>query len=120
MDQYVSRILLVVNGQQIDDFDKCTEKEVESRRTVKLARKTGFVNVTKRYEMTVDYCIPATSPEFDFESVENGTLIFDYENGTTYTFHGVTFLKAGEITYGDGDNPAKRTIEFGADSKSSS
>lgn len=115
MDLYVSRIVLEVNGQQVDDFDKVTVKEVETRKPVHLARKTGYVNVTERPQITVEYVIPANSPEFDFKSVENGTLTIDYENGTRVSYSGVTYLKAGDVTYGDGDNPAKRTIDLGAD-----
>lgn len=114
MDEYVSRVVLDVDGKQIDDFNSVTEHEVEVRKAVNLARKTGFVQATPRYGVSVDYVVPKDRGEFDFEGIENGRLTLDFENGRRTTYTGVTTLKIGEAKYGDGDSPATRTIELGA------
>lgn len=112
-DQYVSRVLLDINGQSIDDFKKVTEKEVEIHKPVNLMHKTGFTGVTPRYGVEVDYVIPETEPEFDFEGVKGGRLTIEFMNGKRRTYTGVYTLKIGDASY-DGDNEASRTITFGA------
>ncbi|MDR3631478.1 MAG: hypothetical protein P4L42_14200 [Desulfocapsaceae bacterium] len=113
MPEYVSLVLLEVNGQEISDFKSVTEKEVELAKQVKLMNKTGFTNVTARYEVEVDYVVPKDAPEFDFTSVANGTLTIDKMNGVRDTFTGVYTLKIGATKY-DGDKEATRTINLGA------
>lgn len=111
MAEYASRVLLEVNGQSIEDFQSVTEKEVEVRKKVKLMNKTGVIKATPEYNVDVDYVVPADKDEFDFESVENGTLTVDLDNGVRKTYTGVYCLKVGETKY-DGDKEATRTIEF--------
>lgn len=113
MPEYVSQVLLEVNGQEISDFKSVTEKEVETGKEVKLMNKTGFASATRRYGAEVEYVVPRDAPEFDFESVKNGTLTIDKQNGVRVTFTGVYCLKVGSTKY-DGDNEVTRTIDFGA------
>lgn len=113
MSEYVSRVLLEVNGQEISDFKSVTEGEVEISKEVKLMNKTGFTGSTPRYGAEVEYVVPEDAPEFDFESVKNGTLTIDKMNGVRVTYTGVRCLKVGSTKY-DGDNEATKTINFGA------
>lgn len=116
MSEYVSRVLLEVNGQEISDFKSVTEDEVELAKVVKLMNSTGSTGVTPRYGVQVEYVVPSDAPEFDFETVNNGTLTIDKMNGVRETFTGVRTLKIGSTKY-DGDNEAVRTITFGAAGK---
>ena len=116
MPEYVSQVLLEVNGQEISDFKTVTEDEVELAKTVKLMNKTGNMGVTPRYGVQVDYVVPSDAPEFDFEGVKNGTLTIDKMNGVRETFTGVRTLKVGSTKY-DGENEVVRTITFGAAGK---
>lgn len=113
MPEYVSQVLLEVNGQEVSDFKAVTEKEVEVNREVKLMNKTGFAKAVARYGVTVEYAVPADAPEFDFNAVRNGTLTIDKQNGVRVSYSGVYCLKVGETKY-DGDNEATRTIDLGA------
>lgn len=116
MSEYVSRVLLEVNGQEVDDFKTVTEGEVELAKQVKLMNKTGSMDTTPRYTIEVEYVVPSDAPEFDFEGVKNGTLTIDKQNGVRVTYTGVTRLKIGSVKY-DGDNEATKTINFGAAGK---
>jgi len=111
--EYVSRVLLEVNGQQIEDFDSVEEKEVETAKPVELMNTTGFIDLLERYGVNVEYIIPKDNPEFDFRSVKDGTLTIDRQNGTRITFSGVRATKIGNAKY-DGKDAAKRSIEFHA------
>ena len=111
MAEYASRVLLEVNGQSIEDFQSVTEKEVEIRKKVKLMNKTGVINAVPEYNVDVDYVVPADKPEFDFESVRDGTLTIVLDNGVRKAYTGVYCLKVGDTQY-DGDKEATRTIEF--------
>lgn len=116
MSEYVSRVLLEVNGQAIEDFKSVSEGEEEISKEVKLMNKTGFMDVTERYTAEVEYVVPADAPEFDFKSVKNGTLTIDKQNGVRVTYTGVRCLKVGSVKY-DGDNEATKTINFSASGK---
>lgn len=111
MDEYLSKIALVINGQQIDDFKSVEEKEYEVRKTIELARKTGFVKVRPHYGLSLEYVVPANSAEFDFSAVENGTIVLDFGNGRRRSYNGCCCLKVGTTKY-DGVSETTRSIEF--------
>lgn len=111
--EYVSRVLLDVNGQSVEDFKAVTEKELEINKPVNLMNKTGFIKMTARYSVSVDYVVPETASEFSWEAVEDGTLSIEYMNGNRITYTGVYVLKMGEAK-ADGENEMVRTIELGA------
>lgn len=113
MSDYVTKITLAINGEEITDFKSVTEKEYELRKQVKLMNKTGFINVTPQFGVDVEYVVPENAPEYDFSSVEGGTLILTFGNGEITTYTGVCTLKIGATKY-DGDNEATRTIELAA------
>lgn len=111
MSEYVRKVLLEINGQEITDFKTVTEGERTLRVPVKLMAKTGFATITQRPTVQVDYVIPKDNPEFDFDSVEDGTLTIDYENGKRITFSGICTDKVGQVKY-DEDNDAVKQIDF--------
>lgn len=119
MPEYVSKILLEVNGQQIDDFKKVREGEREVRKVIQLARGIGTVRVVRGYPLEVDYVIPKDAPEIDFEAMfdsAEGTLTIDYENGVRKSYGGVTLVKVGKAEYPDEDGVTV-TIEMVATKK---
>ena len=85
MSEYVSQIVLDVDGQSITDFEEASEGEIELHKKVELMNKTGFCKVTPRHGVKVNYVIPKDVTEFDFASVENGRLTIDRQNGTRIT-----------------------------------
>jgi hypothetical protein len=113
MAEYVLAVLLEVNGRNIDDFNEVSEGEIEVSKQVNLMNKTGFGRMTARYTVEVGYVVPADKPEFDFESVQDGTLTIDKQNGVRITYTGVHTLTIGATKY-DGANEAVRTITLGA------
>lgn len=113
MAEYVSRITLDVNGESIEDFKSATEKEIELYKTVNLMNTTGFMSVTPRYGVEVEYVVPESKPAFDWTSVKNGRLTIEFMNGKRITFSGVYTLKIGDLKV-DGDSEATRTIELAA------
>jgi len=115
-DMYVSKIELAVNGQSITDFQSFSEKSVELNKTVKLMNKTGFVGVTPRYEVEVDYVIPQ-SGAFDWRGVADGTLTITMDGGKVVRYTGVTVLTIGDLKF-DSEKEATRAITLGATARS--
>jgi hypothetical protein len=113
--EYVSRVLLEIDGKELTDFDEVTENEEELYKAVELMNKTGFAEKLPRYGCKVKYVIPKDDPEFDFRSVKNGRLTIDRQNGTRITFSGVYPLKIGEATYSKDE--VSRGIDFGAEDR---
>ncbi|MFH1028484.1 MAG: hypothetical protein V1791_10825 [Pseudomonadota bacterium] len=116
MSEYVAKVSLEVNGQEITDFKAVSEGGRTLRKQVPLMNKTGHTNVTQRYTASVDYVVPSDAPEFDFDSVEGGTLTIDKGNGSRVTYGGVCTLEVGETKY-DGDNEAVKTISLSAETR---
>ena len=110
--EYLSRVLLDVNGVQIDDFKSATDKEVELNKRVNLMNKTGFMAATPRYGVEVEYVVPY-SGEFDWSAVKDGRLTLKYENGKIITYTGVCTLTIGDEKV-DGENETTRSITLGA------
>ncbi len=111
MAEYVSRIILEINGQEIDEFKSFEEGEYELREAVKLMNSTGHCNRTPRYSAKVEYVIPLNAAEFDFADVDGGRLTLEYEDGRRITYTGVSTGKIGTTKY-DGDKEALRQIDF--------
>lgn len=116
MDKYLSTITLIINGEEEDNWKSVEEDTRTVRKTVNLAKKTGVMGVTRRYGFKMDYAIPADEPERDFEGLEEGTVVLDYENGRRVTYTGVTVTEVGGTKF-DGENEAVRTITFVADNR---
>lgn len=117
MSEYVSRVTLVVGGEEIDDFSEITEPDVEYNKPIDLMGKTGHIGVTQRYKgIKVKYIVPSDAPEFDFTTVEDDTLSIVYENGNRRTYSGVYVNKVGNETYKDGAETV-RDIELSAESR---
>jgi hypothetical protein len=116
MTEYVSRVLLDVNGKSIDDFKSATENEVELHKQVNLMNKTGHMKVTPRYGVQVEYVVPETESEFDWEDIADGRLTIEKMNGARVTFTGLYVLKIGEAK-ADGENEMTRTIDLGAEGR---
>lgn len=116
MSEYVSLCTLAINGQEITDFKTFTDNEREIRKPVPLMNKTGRCRVTARPGCKLDYVVPMDGEEFDFDSVENGTLTVQYENGRRTTYSGVSTAKVGEAKL-DGEKEVVRTIEFIAEKR---
>ena len=111
MEAYITSVTLEINGQKLDDFNAFTEKERVFKKPVNLMNTTGTVKVKERTHFSLDYVIPANKPEFDFQSVEEGTVTIDYENGKRISFGEVNCLSIGEAKF-DGDKEVVKTIEF--------
>lgn len=116
MSEYVAKVLLEVNGQEVTDFKSVSESEIDIRKQVPLMNKTGHANVTPRYQVVVEYVVPSDNPEFDWTDVEGGTLTIDKNNGVRVTFGGVCTLKVGEAK-ADGENEITQSITLSAESR---
>lgn len=115
-DEYVSKCVLTVNGQDLSDFTRFREDERALRRAVNLMNKTGFSKMTPRYGLTLVYQVPASGEEFNFDDVENGTLVVEYDGGKRVLYGGVSSLTVGPGEV-DGDSEMEREIAFLATSR---
>jgi len=117
MAKYVSSVGLEINGELIDDFAEISEPEVEYGKPVDLMNKTGHLDTTPRYRpLKLKYVVPADKPEFDFTTVQDGTLTIVYKNGTRRRYTGVYVNKIGNETYKDGSETV-RDIELSAEDR---
>ena len=112
-EEFVSQVLLEVNGQSITDFKKVTENNIELNGKVKLMNGKGHFRKNPDYGLSLDYVVPSDGPEFDFTQVRGGTCTIDYMNGTRVKYGSVYVEEIGETTF-DGENEAVRTIKFSA------
>lgn len=112
-EEYVSEVLLEINGQSITDFKSVTEGERLLYEPVKLMSITGHKKKKERPSCKVEYVVPSDTTEFDFTQVKGGTLTIDYQNGTRKKYTGVYAAKIGELKL-DGDGDPVKTIEFSA------
>jgi hypothetical protein len=116
MGEYVSRVLLEVDGAAVDDFDAITLPEEEVRQQEMLMNRAAQFEVTPNLSpIDVVYAIPKDREPFDWQSVRNGTLTVDLQNGTRIKYTGVSFLKEGTTSFDKG--LAKTTISLGATGK---
>jgi hypothetical protein len=117
MEEYISQVSLSVNGQEITDFNSFTPPGIVPRAIIPVMNKTGFVRKKVRYaDMKVGYVVPKNKAEFDWESVENGVLTVDYENGTRITYIGVvtTGIDEGSVD-ADSDDALVKEITLAAE-----
>ncbi|KUG24574.1 hypothetical protein ASZ90_005604 [hydrocarbon metagenome] len=112
-EEFVSQVLLEINGQSITDFKAVEEKEFDLHKPVNLMNGTGHITAQPRHGVNVDYVLPKDAPEFDFTQVKGGTITIDYQNGTRIKYGGVYVTKIGAVKH-DGENESTRTIEFSA------
>lgn len=112
-EEYVSQVLLEINGKSITDFKNVEEKDYELHKTVNLMNTTGHITTKPRYGVNLEYVIPKDTPEFDFSQVKGGKIVIDYQNGTRVSYSGVYVLKIGAAKH-DGEKETTKTIEFSA------
>jgi hypothetical protein len=115
-EEYVSQVLLEIDGKKITDFKSVEEKDYEVNKAVNLMNTTGHIGVRSRYGVNLEYVVPKDTPEFDFDAVKGGKIVIDYMNGTRKSYSGVYTLKVGALKH-DGDKESTKTIEFSAKMK---
>jgi hypothetical protein len=113
-EEYVSQVLLEINGKKITDFKSVTEGERELYGAVKLMNGTGHYKKQERPTVKLDYVIPLDGAEFDFTEVRGGTITIDYQNGTRRRYTGVYTTKIGEAKFDGESEGVVRAIEFSA------
>jgi len=113
---FVTRTFLEVNGTSVAEFRSVTEKAVIARKPVNLMYSTGVAELTKRYQLTVEYVYPRSVTPFDFLGVENGTLSVEYDSGERHDFGGVSCLEVGDGKI-DGETEMLKEITFMAATK---
>jgi hypothetical protein len=105
---YITRCALEINGASVTDFKAVTEKSRVQAKQVNLMYKSGTSLLTQRYQVEVDYVVPAVSP-FNFENLYGGTLTLEYDNGERVDFGGVAVMSVGDSTI-DGENELVKKI----------
>lgn len=116
---YVTRCTLNLGGQEITDFKAFSEMAHISAKMVPLQHKTGVAALTRRFQFTMTYVIPAVK-SIDWESfvgsVGTGTCDVTYDSGDSTAFTGVSVIEVGEKTL-DGENELVCVITFLAEKR---
>jgi hypothetical protein len=116
MDEYRATLdYLEVNGQQMTDFRSVTPDGVKYRKTVNLMGKTGKASITKRYGFTIEYVVPAGKPRFNWEALDNMSIVWVYPDGKRDVYLGCSALEVdgGKI---DGETEQVINVKIAADS----
>lgn len=116
MSLYIVRAALEINGTEITDFKAVTQKSTTIRKSVHLMYKTGTASLTQRFELEVDYVVPADKAEFAFPTLQGGTFTVEYDNGTRVNYGGVSTLTTGDSAV-DGENELVRKVTLMAETK---
>lgn len=116
MADYVTRCYVAINGQDFEHFKAFREKEREVAKQINLMNGTGRSKSTPRYQIELDYVIPATGTEYDFDALENATVTVEKQGGRRLVFSGVGTLTVGESVI-DNENEEVRTILMHADTR---
>lgn len=114
MAEYVAKLTLEANGESITDFSAFTDMTRSHHVQVELMNKTGHAKITPRYQFSVDYVIPESTPEYDWAGLANATFTKEYENGNRQTYGGVYLLDEGDTSF-DGTTAATKTLTCGAE-----
>lgn len=110
--RYITRVELAISGQDLtDDIKMVDQKAYEKAIPVKLMYRTGSALKTMRWEVDLDYAIPQDRAAFDFESVDDETLIVTYDSGEQVRFGGVTFKGVADVS-ADGEAEVVKKISF--------
>lgn len=115
MSQYVNRCTLEVNGASFSDFASFTDNNTVVAKTVNLMNKTGFAQMTPRYGFSLEVKKPY-SGELNLDSIQNGTLTVEFDNGERILYRGVYTLETGDGAM-DGETELTYTKVFGATNK---
>ncbi|GFO67880.1 hypothetical protein GMLC_14590 [Geomonas limicola] len=109
----VSRVRLVIDGEEETRFKAIEESDEELAKRIKLMHGSEAMAVPPEYGVKLTYVIPDgdDGEERDFRGIKNGTLILEYPSGRMTVYTGVSTLKIGGAKF-DGDNEAVREIEL--------
>lgn len=118
MALFVTRAVLEVNGSSITQFKSFSEKAIVANKAVPLMYSTGGAELTKRYQLEVEYVYPRDTTPFDFLTVTgNGaTLSVEYDSGERHDWGNVRTLEVGDAKV-DGENELVKAITLMAESK---
>ncbi len=112
---YISRASIEINGTVFDDIKAIDIDPRVIYKKVKLMYKSGEVQITQRYSGKFTYVVPKVNP-ISFDTVENGNITIDYENGTREEFGGVYIEEAGPRKI-DGENEIVQEITWIAETR---
>lgn len=112
-DRYISKCELTFNGQSLTDFSAFSESERALAQQVNLMNKTGYADLTPRYQITLDYNVPASGDEFDWDGLRDATLVVEYDGGRRTQYSGVRTLSVGESAL-NGNDHLVRPVTLGA------
>jgi hypothetical protein len=116
-DQYVSRVKVFIDGQEMEDFKTWSDDGHEVRAAVNLMHKTGYSKRTARYGFKLGYVPASATPEYDFDAVEDATVAVVVDEGTRrIVYGGVVFLGDGEMSI-DGENETVVEKRFSASTR---
>lgn len=115
-DEFIAKCTLFVNGEEETNFKAVREMEYTARAQVMLMNKTGFTKRQARYGLVIDYVRPATGTPRDWDALENGTIVIEYEGGSRVLYSGCAMLSSGEGPL-DGENEYVRSITVGAEDR---
>ena len=121
MSLYIARAELDLGDGStgsITDFKAFIDKTRTPRKAVPLMHKTGFAEVTQRFQFEVDYIVPKDGVAVSFEQVSDATFTVTFEHSTInqIVYGGVYCLEVGDASV-DGENEVVRKITFGAESR---
>lgn len=124
MALYVVRAEVDIAGASETNFKSFSEAARILSKTVNLMHETGNARLTRRFQFTLDYVVPAVVARnwdtFNASTYsEPATATITYDSGSSVLFGNVHVIEAGEAT-ADGENELVQRISFMAESRTAS
>jgi hypothetical protein len=105
----VSRVDVTINGTQMPSIKAVREGEFETAKQVMLMRQTDTVDVTGARTLEIDYVVPGSGSEYDWESLSAALIILALDGGRRKLYRDCRTLKVGSAAY-DGQAECVKTV----------
>jgi len=112
----VTRITLEVNGQEFTNLQSYTENERIIAKSVKYMNKRGSAGITPEYGFSIDVVLDKNENADFLESIEDATIVIEYEGGDRVIFLNVRTISIGEQT-ANGEDEIVYPVAFTAEER---
>lgn len=108
----ISKVTIVIDGEQITGFAGCKENDIEEAQEVELADSVDTIDIPKKYgfQLRVN---PKKGADRDWTGTKDATAILQYEGGSKVVYTGCRLLKQS-FSENNGKTAKEYSLEFSA------
>ncbi len=112
----VTRITLEIEGAEFTNLQSYTENERILAKSVKYMNKRGSAGITPEYGFSVDVVLDKNTNVDFLETIEDATVVVEYEGGDRVIFLNVRTVSIGEQT-ANGEDEIVYPVTFTAENR---